>query len=56
MGCLVNNLGRNQQGEMTRLSMLNSQFEELQMKEDETVESFNRKLRDIVNKAHQLGE
>ncbi|KAL8512352.1 hypothetical protein ACS0TY_018726 [Phlomoides rotata] len=40
----------------TKLQMLGTQFENLKMKEDETITSYNERLSEIVNESYSLGE
>ncbi|XP_012852712.1 PREDICTED: uncharacterized protein LOC105972316 [Erythranthe guttata] len=41
---------------LSKLQMLATRFEDLRMKEDETIADFNSKLCDIANEAHGFGE
>ncbi|KAL8556430.1 hypothetical protein ACS0TY_004031 [Phlomoides rotata] len=40
----------------TKLRMLGTQFENLKMKEDETISAYNERLSEIVNESYSLGE
>lgn len=41
---------------ISKWQMLTKQFKEFRMQKDENIVMFSRKLRDIANKAFQLGE